>query len=34
MVLMYIKQHLSNKIKQQWGWDEKSFAYKKCVYLM
>ena len=38
MMLICIKQHLSNiwssiyeKIKQQWGWIEKSVAYKKSV---
>ena len=41
MMLMCIKQHLSNiwssihdKVKKQWGWVEKSVAYKKQgVYL-
>ena len=36
IMLKYIKQHLSNiwssiheKVKQQWGWAEKSVTYKK-----
>ena len=36
MMVIYIKQHLSNiwssiheKVKQHWGWTEKSVAYKK-----
>ena len=38
MMVMCIKQHLSNiwssineKVKQHWGWVEKSVAYKKSV---
>ena len=37
--LWCVKQHLSNiwsstheKVKQQWGWVEKSVAYKKRVF--
>ena len=36
MMVICIKKHLSNiwslihaKVKQHWGWDEKSIAYKK-----
>ena len=39
MMLICIKQHLSNiwtsiheKVKQHWGWVEKSVAYKKTVF--
>ena len=38
MIVIGIKQHLSNiwswiyeKVKQHWGWLEKSIAYKKSV---
>ena len=38
-MVICIKQHLSNiwssiheKVKQHWGWVEKSVAYKKSVY--
>ena len=41
MMLKCIKQHLSNicrsiheKVKQHWGWVEKSVAYKKSVYFV
>ena len=40
MVLTCIKQHLSNiwgsvhgKVKQHWGWIEKSVSYKKSMYM-
>ena len=42
MMVIYIKQHLSSiwssiqeKIKQHWGWVEKSVAYKRaCIWLI
>ena len=41
MMLICIKQHLSNiwrsiyeKVKQRWGWVEKSVADKKSVYFV
>ena len=40
MMVICIKQHLNNiwgsiheKVKQYWGWVEKSIAYKKSVYI-
>ena len=39
MMVIRIKQHLSNirdsiheKVKQNWGWVEKKFLLKKCVF--
>ena len=39
MMVICIKKHLSNiwslihaEVKQHWGWDEKSIAYKKSLY--
>ena len=41
MMVICIKQHISNiwgsvheKVKQHWGWIEKTVAYKKSVYLL